>query len=188
MYPELTNLLSHEQIQAFRRMYLLRLTTLAITMMALLVCVHGLLLAPSYLYARTQHTQQEKELASINASLESSQEKDIKARIKALGETVTYLNKAEVPTASGALQAIVAAPRTGIKLSSFTFTPPKATDGLSTMTLSGVSNSRESLRQYVQVLGELPYVKTVDLPISAYAEVKDIAFTITVTGSFKATP
>lgn len=189
MYPELTNLLPLSKIQAFRRMYFLRLITLSILMGVLLIVVHSLLLIPSYLYARGQVTLEEKELAGINAALESSQEKEVKARVKSLQDTITYLDRlGSLPSASSAIRAVVLLPRPGIALTGFTFTPSKTIGGPSTLVLAGTASSRVSLENYVQTLSALPYVSSADLPISAYAEVKDIKFIITVTGSLNPTP
>jgi len=189
MYPELSNLLSREQIQAFRKMYLFRLATVAMLFVVGAVVIHSLLLFPAYLYTKAKIEERKVELASIDASLEASQEKTIKARIKALEETTTYLLRLKtMPIAGNVIKEISAVPKKNITLHSFVFSSPKTVDGMSTLAISGVARTRESLREYSDSLRELPYVSTADLPISVYAKEADIDFTITLTGTLIPAP
>lgn len=183
MYPELTNLISSSQIRAFRRGYFLRLLTVVLLAIAALVLANAVLLLPSYGYARAEVARYRDQLAGLDASLTTAQEKEVNARIKALADASTYLSRlGKVPSATNLLRAILAVPHTGIALTGFTFTPASA-DTKAKMTLTGSALSRETLRKYVLSLEQLPYVDTADLPISAYAKESDIPFTITLTGS-----
>lgn len=185
MYPELTNLLPKHLIRAFHRNYLLRVATLACMMLAGLVIVHGLLLVPSYIFVHNEVKREAVQLATLNASSHSMEETQVRARLKALSTNVVYLNQLGTTTAaSAALRAVLSVPRSGIKLSGFTFTPPGAkTPG--TMGISGMAATRDTLRAYALALGQLPFVTNADLPISAYAQESNIPFTITLTGTLR---
>lgn len=182
MSRELTNLLPHTRVAAFRRRYFLRVASVALILLCVLVVMHALLLLPSYFYARDQVRQHREVLGTEWAVAELSEEQEVEARKKLLAATVADLAKLEkAPAASDAIRAVLAVPRPGVAISGFTFVAP-AGSGNAKLGITGMAASRDSLRQYVTALGQLPFVTSADLPISAYAKEADIAFTITLTG------
>jgi Tfp pilus assembly protein PilN len=185
MLSELTNLLPTSRIRAFRRGYFLRVAALACMLLTGLVIVHGLLLVPSYLYAHTEEKREATQLAGLNASLQTSEEKQVQTRLTQLSANVAYLNTlASSTAASAALRAVLAVPRTGITLSGFTFAPAAGSQP-GTMEISGMAATRDSLRAYALALGQLPFVSNADLPISAYAQDNNIPFSISLTGTLR---
>ncbi|KND50129.1 MAG: hypothetical protein AB203_04055 [Parcubacteria bacterium C7867-008] len=185
MSTELTNLLTRSHAKAFKRDYLLRVAAFALFMFIVLIVIHGLLLVPSYMYAHTETVRQTKQLAGLDASLQTSEEKEVRARLSSLTDNVTYLNRLATTTAaSDVVRRLLEVPRGGIQLSGFTYAPAGAKDS-ARMTLSGVAASRDTLRAYALALGQLPFVTNADLPISAYAKEVEIPFTITLTGTLK---
>lgn len=182
MEPELTNLLPEERARSLRQLYFLRLTVVSILLLSGVAIVHGVLLLPSYLYVRAQIEERTTALATLTAALTGSEELEISSRVAALTEDSAYLARlATVPKASTAISAIIALPRPGIRLTGFSFAPKEGEEA--TMTVSGVAATREALRTFEQSLSDEPYISTADLPISAYAKERDIAFTITLTGT-----
>lgn len=182
MMSDLTNLLPADRLRALRQIYFLRLAVVSLVLGAGVIVVHGVLLMPSYLYLDSQVQERTATLATIEAQLERSEEKQVSARIASLTTDATYLARlAELPKASAAVSAITKLSRPGIQLTGFSFAP---TEGGATMTASGVATTREALRAYERVLSEQTYISSVTLPISAYAKDSDIPFTITLTGPF----
>lgn len=185
MSIELTNLLPEFRKRSFRRQYFLRLGTAMLVALACLTLLHAVLLLPTYLYARGGVERGTAALAALNASADTASEAALTARKGALNATATSLSKLkDAPTASAALQAVLAVPRPGIALTGFTFTAP-ASSAPARMQLTGVAASRDTLRQYAAALGVLPFVTNADLPISAYAKETDIDFTITLSGTLR---
>ena len=186
MSNELTNLLPEFRKRSFRRQYFLRLGTATLVALEFLVLLHGILLLPTYLYARNEVARGTAALAALNASADTAGEAALAARKETLNATATNLSKLkDAPTASAALRAALAVPRTGITLNGFTFTAPAAANTPARMQLTGVAASRDTLRQYAAALGTLPFVTNADLPISAYAQETDIDFTITLSGTLR---
>lgn len=184
MTADLTNLLPEYRKRALARDYLVRIGVVALWLAAVLVVVHGVLLVPSYLYASQQARTHEAQLASLAVASDGTTEDALTARITALDTKAKELaSLAERPTASGAIRAVLAVPRTGVRVNGFTFAPAAAADG-NRMTLNGTASTRDALRSYLESLDALPFVAKAELPISAYADVTDISFTITLTGSF----
>lgn len=168
----------------FRRDYFVRLTTLAALVLAALIVVHGVLLAPTYIFLETQIQGRTARLQDITKSLNTSEEQQVNERLAHLEDNIAYLQKLDhAPSAARALDALLSVSRPGIHISGFTYTAPDAT-GSTHATLTGVADTRETLRAYVLALQQEPLITNADLPVSAYAKDRDIAFTITLAGSF----
>ncbi len=183
MHPELTNLLPPERTNGLKREYFVRLATVAVFALAAVTLGSGALLIPSYLYTGQQIQLRNSSISDLDSKLAASQGKEASARLTTLTASALYLSRlGSTTTATGALRGVLSAPRTGISLSVFTFTPP--TNGnVGRMTVGGIAASRESLRAYTSALTTLPFVSSVDLPISAYAQESQIPFVITLTGT-----
>ena len=95
-------------------------------------------------------------------------------------EASTLAALANTPSASGIIHAALVVPRPGITLSSLTYTPT-ANKVPGTLAVSGVASTRDALRNYQLALQEAPFAISATLPVSAYAQDTNIAFTITVT-------
>lgn len=181
MEPKLTNLLPQERAHALRQLYFLRLTVVALLVLSGVAVVHGVLLLPSYLYLQSQVAERESSLERLTTTLAGSEEQEIGMRVAALAADSAHLARlSSVPKASAAVSAIIKLPRSGIRLTGFSFAPKDEADA--TMTVSGIASTRENLRRFEQLLAAEAYVTKADLPISAYAKESDIAFTITLTG------
>jgi len=183
MSAELTNLLPEGRRKRLRRQYFLRIATVALLLLTILTVLHGVLLLPTYLYARNEAIRGRAELASLRASAQSAGESGIAPRAELLKTTAEYLTHLQsAPTASAALRAALQVPRPGITLTGFTFTAPSG-GASARMQITGRASSRDALRQYAAALGRLPFVTSADLPISAYAKETNIDFTVTLSGT-----
>lgn len=180
MSSELTNLLPDERIRAFRRSYFFRLASCAALTVALLAIIHAALLLPSYLYLHDEVTLAQAHLDEIAANLASSGEGEMQARLARLeGDASRLVALSSAPSATAAISAVLSIPRSGISISGFTFHTPSPGGRLA---ITGTAATRESLRQYALALSKLPFAKSAELPLSAYAKESDIPFTITLTG------
>lgn len=185
MSPELTNLLPHSRLRAFRRLYFTRLGTLALGILTATVLVQVFLLIPTYWYVRAEVGQLKSSVAATDAAAQSSEEQELRTRTEALSATVMRLVRlSEAPVASAAIRAVLVVPRPGIRLVGFTFTAP-ANGQPARMGISGIAGTRDDLRQYEAALRELSFVERADLPISAYAKESAIPFTIVLTGPLR---
>ncbi len=183
MFSELINLIPPDMTSAFRREYFVRLAAVACLVAAAAVTIHGILLAPAYIFVEAQAASGQARLSKLSSSLNTAEEKQLDARLAALASDTAYLSQlGSKPFASVALSAILSVPRPGIHLSGFTYIAPDQS-GTGHMTLSGVSDTRETLRQYVLALQAVPFISSADLPVSAYAQDKGIPFTISLAGS-----
>jgi len=188
MFPELTNLLPRDRVRTLRFEYFLRLATVALLGLTGLVVVCGVLLFPSYLFIGIEVSTRQAQIERLGSTSANADEIAAASRLAALGDSTAYLaTLAKQPSASAALKNVLLVPHPGITLSGFTFAPPKDT-GDGSMTVSGVSATRDALRSYSLALRSVPTVDAADLPVSAYAKDSNIPFTITLSGTFAPTP
>jgi hypothetical protein len=182
MFSELTNLLPKDLLAAFHRDYYLRVAVVAVSMVAVLVVIHGVLLIPSYLYVQQQLGVQKEALARLAQAKVSDTENQLNQRLGNISSEATYLSGlSKTPTSSGVIQAILAVPRPGIQISGFSFASQKGAQP--SLQITGVASTRETLRSYDQALSALPFVSNVNLPISDYAQANNINFSIDLTGT-----
>ncbi|MES2994467.1 MAG: hypothetical protein V4681_00280 [Patescibacteria group bacterium] len=183
MQTDLTNLLPRDRKHGLVRDYVFRVIVVAICLLTALIVVHGALLLPSYIYVVQQAGSRAEQLATLQIAASATSEQELKGRVDALKAKAKQLQVLGTQaTAAGVVKAVLLVPRPGISIQGFTFTP-SVTPGTNRMTLVGVAASRDALRQYVQTLGTLPFVTKAELPISSYAKERDIAFTVTLTGT-----
>lgn len=179
---ELTNLLPIDKVRATSRDYFLRLATVALVAVAVLVLIHGALLAPTYLYLSEEVKTRQAHFEGLSASLASSEERAIHERLSSLaGQAEQLLATTNTPTATAAIREVLSLPRGGVAVTGITISPVTGAEGQ--MRIMGIAPTRESLRKYSQALATLPFVSRADLPLSVYAAENDITFSIAITGT-----
>lgn len=182
MNSRLTNLLPADAERALRREYFLRLATLSAFGLASIGIAFGALLLPAYIYVQEEVAARENHLADLSERLASSEAQELSTRLSMLESDAALLSAlAEKPTASAALRRVLEVSHAAIQVTGLTFTAP--VDGAGKMSVAGIANSREALRNYVRALDALPFVDKAELPLSAYAKETDISFTIQLSGT-----
>lgn len=181
MRDPLTNLLPEDRVRALRRSYFLRLGATACVLGTLLIAAYALLLLPTYMYLLSTAQAKRMRLSNIEASLASSDEAELSARLDALSnDAATLMTLGTAPSVTGLIRQVLAVSRPGVVLSGFVYAPAAGkTPG--TLAVSGMAATRDALRQYQIALQALPFVASADLPVSAYAQDSNIPFSITLT-------
>ncbi len=180
---ELTNLLPFDRAKKLSQEYLVRLLVIALVLATLLLIIHGILLAPSYLFNSEEAQTRKAHLEGIASSNASSEGGSLEERYKALSANAdALLALTNAPSAVGTVRSILALPRGGVSLRGIALTFSETGEG--TMRLSGIAPTRESLRNYHAALTKLPGVTKAELPLSVYADEADLSFLITLTGTF----
>lgn len=177
------NLLPEARKKELSRMYYTRLAIVTVLLFSAVIVIHAALTVPTTLHYFQEAKAQTGLLAGLGEQLAGSGEKEVSSRVKVLNDTgVQLVHTATTGTASGAVRAVMSIPHPGVRITAFSFTSG-ATDSTKQMKLVGKAASREALRSYAEALGSVPYISTVDLPISAYAKETDIDFAILLTGT-----
>jgi len=176
-----TNLLPYERRHRLRREYFFRLATVVTVAAAMLLAAYAVLLLPAYLYLMHAAAAKQAHLASLKASLASADEQALAARLSALSQDASTLAAlGSAPSVSRLALAALAIARPGVTLTGLAYTPA-APKSPGTLVVTGVSVTRDALRQYQIALGAASFATAADLPVSAYAKDTDIPFSITVT-------
>jgi hypothetical protein len=180
---KLTNLLPEDRQKALTREYLLRLSTVTLFFVAVLLVIHAALLAPSYLYLTEEAKAREAHLSGVASSLATSEGNELGTRVSALTTKADALiSLSSAPSAAEAVRRVLSVPLGGVRVHGIALTLPENGEGQ--MRIMGTAPTRDSLRQYFAALEKLPGVSHADLPLSVYAEERDLPFSITLSGSF----
>ena len=180
MRNELTNLLPNERLKALRYDYFLRLSIVAVSFLIAIILVSAVLLLPTYIYLTASARAKEDRISNIESTLFSADEAVLSERLITLSNNVASLAAiADAPHVSIIMREVLDISHPGIALSSFLYSPATGKKP-GTLSISGSSATRDALRVYQTDLQSAPFVKSADLPVSAYAKDTDIAFTITV--------
>jgi len=181
MHDEVTNLLPPERQRALSRNYFLRLTVVMVLIASTLSLVSMALLIPTYVFLTGSANTKKAHLASIDSTLSSSEEVSFSGRLTVLGRNVAVLSTlAHTPSPSSIIRKTLTISHSGIALTGFVYTPAEgARPG--TLDVSGSAETRTALRNYQLALQGALFVRSAELPVSAYAEDSNIAFTIRVT-------
>lgn len=186
MSRNLINLLPLSRVRAFRRAYFARLGVVALVMLAALIVVHTVLLLPSYLYLGAEASARQSEAARLRAELTDAEGSGANQELDALSSEAARLARLKTaPTASHTMRVILDVPRSGVTLRGISYTPPVGEAANGKVTLQGDATTRSALQAYERALRGVPGVASVELPVGAYANDADIAFTVTLTGAFR---
>jgi len=181
MPEHLTNLLPQLRKQALSREYFLRLAVVLLELFVALVLAAGVLLIPTYVFLAGSARAKGVQLTEIKSSLSPADEKSLSARLVALsGDAAALIALSKKPFVSKTAGLLLAVARPGVTLTGFSYTSA-GTGKPATLALSGLAMTRDALRDYQLALQAEPFVVSAGLPVSAYAKITDITFTITIT-------
>jgi len=172
------NLLPDHIQKAFKRMYLLRLLTIAFFIGAFLVIVHSILLVPSYVFLQARVLNQEVEKEFLGKTLEASGSDEVENRLKVLNGKIALLETLpDEPLFISAIEEVLEVSRTGIKVTQISYTPndPKVQVGV-----RGIATDRDALRSFAKRLEEREGVSGVDFPIGNLSKEEDLPFNISI--------
>lgn len=175
-----TDLLPSERARELRRDYLVRLGVVACCFAVALTIIAGVLLVPSYLFLLKASAQKEERLASLSASLSTVDEVELSARLASLNDQASaLLALGKGRSLSALMREALAVPHPGVALVEFTYAPSTGKQP-SALSISGVADTRNALRNYQLALQVAPFATSAVLPVSAYAKDSSIPFTVQV--------
>lgn len=172
------NLLPDSLKDQIKSDYKLRRLTVFLIILISVQTIVFILLVPSWLISYYKENALIFRLEKTSHSELSYDANEIKNKIKVINNEVNLLNTAlEYPKLSPLIDYILTKRNPSIKLESFTYNGGKTW----TLTVQGISATRESLVAMVDNLKQSGLFKNVDLPVSNLAKNKNIDFSITMT-------
>lgn len=176
----LLNLLPEARRRRLRLNYFMRLGVVAAFMLSGVIVVHGIFLLPTYVLLSSEAAARTSQLAVLDRVEASPEETALEGRLATLGTSArALLALGTAPSDTAVLRAIVALPHAGIALTNFSFVPASSKGGAAVV-LSGIAATRDALRNYDLALESASFVRSVDLPVGAYAKESTIPFILTL--------
>lgn len=184
MSNDLINLLPTERQQRRSRDYLYRVIVVAIALFTGLIFVTAALLVPTFLLLEWSIDAKQAQLANLETALSSADEEELSLRLTTLSNNANILTAlSNAPSVSAVVRGVLDIPSPGVSISGFTYTSASSLNNNAgkTLSISGISDTRDALRNYQLSLQEAPFARSAVLPVSAYAKDSDIVFTIIIT-------
>jgi hypothetical protein len=178
------NLLPFEEKKKLKREYKHRLVVVALLILIIAEGILAVLLVPTIILVTSHEEDLKTRLSEYGALAEEGTGGSFNALLKETTEKLTELspekNKA-LPTE--AIIKIVEAKPKGVHVERFTY---KAGKDFSTgdIVIEGKSDTREALLLFRKALEGVPGFTTVKLPVSNFAQEKDIPFSMSVIAAF----
>jgi len=175
------NLLPLEQKKQIKKEYRLRALSVFLMLLAVLEIVGSVLLMPSYFFARTKDQIVRAEYETIEPI--SPEDEKLFVRLKKLQSRIATLVPQEQIDFQQAFSIFLTHLSPSIKISAFTVEPRDP--NTYTLIIRGTAVTREALLDFSNAVKAEPSVMKFDIPVSNYAQERDIQFSATVTVSRK---
>ena len=171
------NLLPENLKKQITKEYKLRLFIVAMFSLIIVQASFLVFLFPSWLVSNYKEKDFSSRNDEVNKSLSALDISSTTAFIKSLNARLVVINDGlEYPRLVPVVDTILSKKTPSIKIGAVYYTSNSATTG--TLTVSGVSSTREALVSFADKIKEVEYLKKVDLPISNLAKDKNIEFSI----------
>ena len=178
----MSNLLPGEQKKEVLREYSLRRAAIALIFIASIFMFAILMLVPTRIVLLLRERQVAEELSIKQAAQEPGQNDGSVAILTETKEKLAALSeKRGERVIHRALESIIAERREDISITGVSYS--RGSGGPETITLDGVSPTRQRLIAFVRALEGLEGVEKVDLPISDLIKDEELEFSLTIVGT-----
>jgi hypothetical protein len=171
------NVLPQQGRSHIRKLYLLRLATLAMWALGLSAFLASAMLAPVFYAEREEKKRLEKDLLVLETSAkkesESATSRDMTV---AAAELVALEKKLAAPRPSRYFGEVLARRGQGVAIERLEFLTGEETS----LRVSGVAGTRESLTAFARRLEGIQGAPRVDLPVSNFTKSADAPFSLTL--------
>jgi hypothetical protein len=172
------NLLPADRIRLFVRDYFFRLGVVFFVAVIVVTGIAAAVLLPTYEFLNSSLATGQAYLATLTGTPNSP---DLSLRRTALAERAALIAPlAATPSVSTSVRDVLTVSRSGISLFNINYTSAAAGKP-GTMLISGTASTRDALHTYQLELQKASFVKSAEVPVSAYAKDAEIPFTITIT-------
>jgi len=161
------------------REYALRFSAVAFLAVSILGVLAILLLIPYVSFVNSQDAISAARLASLSSSSETVQAQSFRASLNTLRAESTRLAPPQAVLPYELVTTLDSLVTSGIQLTALKYT--LNSDGSASLSLSGMATTRESLQAFVASLQAAPDFTGVSVPVSDFAQDKDIDFNLQMT-------
>ena len=174
------NLLPEDIKKTIRTDYRLRFWVVAIAICVFVQVSFLIFLSPSWLLSFYTERDLVSQTESVKRSSETADAQSIASQVSGINSKINIVTSSlEYPRLVPIVNAIISNKTRSITLTQFaiSLTGPKS----GSVTLAGVSATRESLVAFVKSLEDSKMFSHIDLPISKFTRNKNISFSVTTT-------
>ena len=179
----MSNLLPPEEKKLVRREYRFRVVGVFLMLTCVAECLGVAFLLPAYIYSDTKRHNAEAEKKSMTQLKDDDQK--VFVTLRTLGKQAEAAKLEARTPFSDTIKLVVAHAGNGLSIQSISFDsqgPQK--HGLS---VSGHAATSQVLLAFKNSMQAEPVVRSVDIPVSAFAEDQNISFTATINVEYSAT-
>lgn len=178
------NLLTQKYKKSIRKEYAVRIIIVSLSFLSFIILLGILSLFPSYLASSLSEKVAREQVDIIKKSISTDEQDNSRSIILNTNKKISFLDSdiARVQI-SLVFETIVSEKTSGIKISSLSY-ESGGESGEGVVTIIGMSDGREELIAFRNILEEKVLFKQVELPVSNLAKGTDIAFSVKVTGEF----
>jgi len=161
-----------------RREYILRFLTVVFFVLIVLAIVAGLLLIPYLTFVGSQEAISASRFALLTDSSQVRDSQTFRIELSNLRAEALRLTPSAKVLPYELINELSALFTNGVELSSIEYTLNK--DGTAAISLSGVASTRLSLQSFISTLQNVPGLTGVSIPVSAFAQDKNIGFNLSI--------
>ena len=172
------NLLTKPEKKKIVREYRIRFWVVAFALALAGEVISLILLIPPYLSAQSRLNLLDSQSVGLQAQNLTAESSRLGAVVRQTNVYLGTLSSSSTPVGVvAAIQNIVSARGGEVRFKSFYYKPG---NGKQRILISGNANSRQSLLDFAKNIKSLPGVVSVDLPVSNFAQSKDINFSVDI--------
>jgi hypothetical protein len=178
------NLIPDSLRATIRSEYRLRLSIVAIVFIVIAEVIFLVFILPSWMVSYYREQDAISDTQKVNDAESNTADAPVQPTIKALNIKMGIVDTAlEYPKMMPFIDGVLSRKTSSILINQFLYTATTGKTG--TLTIDGVSATRESLVSFQKTLVDSGLFKKIDLPISNFAKNKNIPFTLSTTIELK---
>ncbi|MEI6316488.1 MAG: hypothetical protein WCO65_02040 [bacterium] len=182
----MSNLLPVQEKKHLKLLYKKRFAVIALRACMVLCLAASLCLLPSFIYSKNEENSLLVKKAMLDRQATGELKQSLISAIADINTRLAVFNRQNFlsPITASFIDPILQSKTSSVSLTNMSYVVnPNST--IATVTLSGVSVSREAILMFASNLKSMPGVSNVDVPITNFIKESNMPFTITLTVMLK---
>ena len=178
----MSNLLPVQEKKHLKLLYKKRFGVVALRACMVLCLAAALCLVPSFIYSKNEESDLLAKKAILDKQATGELKQSLISAIADINTRLAVFNQQDFssPVVGSFINPVLQAKTSSVSLTDMTYVVnPNA--NIATVTLSGVSTSREAILSFADNLKHMSGVSNVDVPITNFIKESNMPFTITLT-------
>ncbi len=175
------NLLPQEVKKYYNKLYKQRVASMVLYSAIIVMLIGVLALLPSYIIVRIKESVAENQIQYLESTEAFAVDKQIKEDVRDINKKLKLVEQYKDPfvPSESIIDIVLDVAPVGISFENIEFIATK--EELNKVALSGVSNTRDTLQKFKDILVAQENFSDVVLPVGSFAGSRDIHFKITLT-------